>query len=223
MPYLSADMIERQASLDLLNYVKISKKPIKYPIYPDEIVQVLWGVEMEYPEHIEDAGGEEVLARFLPDKKLIQVNSSPALRGTEGRLSFTIAHEAGHVSLHNFLAAIEREKIELCRSSDAGTIIEWQADKYAAALLMPQEAVWQAILELECINEDKVIDLRIHAKNLMAYFKVSRAALENRLFGMGIAITNTLATHKPKKSQIDADSEDREAWQLDGRKLKVFE
>ncbi|MBK8172844.1 MAG: ImmA/IrrE family metallo-endopeptidase [Sandaracinaceae bacterium] len=73
----------------------------------------------------------------------------PDDRGQGGRLAFTLAHEGGHWYLHRPLIEMEQVTATLfgkddvkqptifCRSSQKKAPAEWQADRFAAALLMP--------------------------------------------------------------------------------------
>lgn len=62
---------------------------------------------------------------------------------------FTCAHEAGHWVLHRPYALAgaygdAKDRAIVCRLRDAREPIEWQADYFAACLLMPEEEVRQA-------------------------------------------------------------------------------
>lgn len=72
----------------------------------------------------------------------------------EGRYRFTLGHEIGHWQLHRELVTAGAGQLSLfdqpaeppiiCRQSQAREPIEWQADTYAAHLLMPQLFVVEA-------------------------------------------------------------------------------
>src|SRR3954447_4683735 len=83
---------------------------------------------------------------LLPDAKRIWVNAVEATRSA-GRRRFTIAHELGHWHLH-CRAAVAHARF--CRSDEIGgttaearaaEAIEREANRFAAALLMPAELV----------------------------------------------------------------------------------
>src|SRR5690606_10458936 len=81
-------------------------------------------------------------ARTYPDRNLIQIRHSvyEGARTGGGQDAFTIAHEIGHLFLHRGATAYARTAMESgphptwCDS-------EWQADCYAAELLMPHAEV----------------------------------------------------------------------------------
>ena len=68
-----------------------------------------------------------------------------------GRYSFTLAHEIGHHVLHRqfyFEHLVDGETKIICREANIKPIIERQADRFAAALLMPAETVKAAFSTL---------------------------------------------------------------------------
>jgi Zn-dependent peptidase ImmA (M78 family) len=68
----------------------------------------------------------------------------------EGRFRFTLAHEVGHWQLHRHVhlrPQVSAQPAFLCRTSQSRARVEWQADYFAAALLLPRQlvfAAWQA-------------------------------------------------------------------------------
>ena len=75
------------------------------------------------------------------------------------RYRFTLGHEIGHWQLHRNLLLVQRQQDDLfqratgpsivCRTSQRREPIEWQADAFAAAMLMPRPAVtthWQRLM-----------------------------------------------------------------------------
>lgn len=76
--------------------------------------------------------GAATLGRSLPREREIQV--SHALVDQDARFRFTAAHELGHVVLH---AKIAPEFVEMDDRDWAEKKIEREADRFAAAFLMP--------------------------------------------------------------------------------------
>lgn len=78
-----------------------------------------------------------VEAQYHPIQRLLEISSSvyDALCRNEGRANFTIAHECGHMVLHDS-AALQRSTVHL-RNHEIFEDSEWQADRFAAELLMP--------------------------------------------------------------------------------------
>jgi Zn-dependent peptidase ImmA (M78 family) len=83
------------------------------------------------------------------EEKCIRIDSS--LEENEGRLSFTMAHEIGHWWMHRPIYEMNKVTVPLfvceegkpaspavvCRSTGKKPPAEWQADQFAAMLLMP--------------------------------------------------------------------------------------
>jgi Zn-dependent peptidase ImmA (M78 family) len=102
--------------------------------------------------------------RTYPDKFRVELRESTyvgAFNGS-GRDIFTIAHEIGHLFLHQNAASFARAKQPSVVKPYENS--EWQADQFAAELLMPYD------LCLNCIN----------ALEIQYRFGVSKSAAENR-------------------------------------------
>jgi Zn-dependent peptidase ImmA (M78 family) len=85
-----------------------------------------------------------ILGATYVKNRLICADKSLLDERAEGRLNFTFAHEAGHWVLHRKLAETPAVPVAgnptiLCRKKDAKKPIEWQADYFAACLLMPEK------------------------------------------------------------------------------------
>ena len=111
----------------------------------EAIAEHFLGYEIE----ISDEGlfaDPDYLGGIIFANNLIQVNAS--VESNEGRYNFTIAHEIGHHVLHRqayLQASAENASNILCRDTNDKPLIEQQADRFAAALLMPQQAVSDAV------------------------------------------------------------------------------
>jgi hypothetical protein len=154
--YLSDAQIEAAASRSIAGY---SGKfgPITPPVPVDEILECYYGVNFG----IEDLRkyGSDVLGATWLDTNRVAVDESldPSVYPEkEGRYRFTLAHELGHMELHSH-QIMENGQGTLFDGSDRPTIIcrsasntqmEWQADNFAAYLLMPADMVykfWRAL------------------------------------------------------------------------------
>jgi len=105
---------------------------------------------------------EEALC--IPDERLILLpeKTFASLAAGNPRALFTLAHELGHLFLH--------QRVVLARGDQTHAIFEdseWQADCFAAEFLMPLDAIKQRNLK--------------SAPALMRTFGVSQQAAENRL------------------------------------------
>lgn len=90
---------------------------------------------------VQEMGGDA--GRTYPDEKLVQIRADAynnARRG-DGFGRFTMAHELGHLFMHRgiqFARHVGKETVKPYRSS------EWQANAFAAELLMPVGAVQES-------------------------------------------------------------------------------
>ena len=109
---------------------------------------------------IQRSGGRDadVLGAIFFDERRIVIDESLDPEENphrEGRYRFTLAHEGGgHWRLHRDMFPVDQvqrpvfdvpfPRSMVCRSSQAKEPIEWQADCYAACLLMPRRLVFDA-------------------------------------------------------------------------------
>ncbi len=149
--FFSESQIEK-AAMQLLAGYAAKFGPISVPIPVDEVLECYLGLNLA----IEDLSvyGEDVLGATWPREKRVAVDQSldPSVFPHKlGRYRFTVAHELGHIDLHahqlkdnnqsTFFGETDRPAI-VCRSSSKKEPIEWQADQYAAYLLMPAEMIY---------------------------------------------------------------------------------
>lgn len=189
---ISADEIELQVITDLSKYRRIySEKYGKIPVLPldvESFVKELWGVEVRY-ETINQTQGEETLGYFIPNTKVLVVD--PEACGNSKRLSFTVGHEAGHMSLHSFLFKNDQDS---GKKHQNDIHIERQAETYAAHLLAPKHDVIEFLQ-----NEGYMADYMVHsnidmeelAPKLQKKFGLSRHASEIHLLKMKVPIKNS--------------------------------
>ena len=92
------------------------------------------------------------------------------------RRSFTIAHELGHLFLHMGF----RTNVDLWRTQDrtyyrrfGSSEQEYQANEFAASLLMPREIYRKVLM-------DNAINNRVDIAKVANYFHVSQSAATNR-------------------------------------------
>lgn len=125
-----------------------------------------------------DSASLSGFAFYKDGKKIIGVNSTES----EQRQRFTIAHELGHLFLHN-TNTINYDKggIMMFRdghSSQGLDIKEIEANQFAAELLMPEDKIREDLIEegsFDLINADGFI------KKLATKYNVSEQAMSIRL------------------------------------------
>ena len=140
-PELTDDFIESSARALLDEFLMWSDNHDPVPVRAEVIAEQF----LNYTIDITDQGifsDPECLGGIIFDEKLIKINAS--VESHEGRYNFTIAHEIGHHVLHKQiyfdLRSDETNRI-ICREAGDKPLVEQQADRFAAALLMPKGAV----------------------------------------------------------------------------------
>jgi Zn-dependent peptidase ImmA (M78 family) len=193
-PELSEQKIEMRVDKLLNNYAKDSGWDYGMPVPIERIAEKYLGYDIE----ITNEGlfkDPEFLGGIHFDEKLIQVNGS--IEDHEGRYSFTVAHELGHHCLHKeeFKKQTSGDEI-MCRNTGDKPIVELQADRFAAYLLMPSKAVLKAF-NLAFGSDSKPFEMNFKRKhkfgaiserviNAGGFDNVSLTAMTNRLIGMGL-------------------------------------
>lgn len=99
------------------------------------------------------------------EKKILVNDDEPYLRQR-----FTVAHEIGHICLHNH----DEEFVDY-RKDSPRTLKEYEADEFAGCLLMPEE-----------IFVSKWKEMKKHYQQLSNYFGVSEAAIGMRAYRLGL-------------------------------------
>ena len=147
------------------------------PIPVDAIARAI-GLDVRYAPTTDDVSGA-----LIRDGKtaVIAVNSAQH----EHRQRFTIAHEIGHFILHKRTNRHFDEDFRIdfrnSVSSEATQRSEIEANKFAAALLMPEEFLRRDLLRMDIDETDP--DQAI--QTLAVRYKVSRRAMELRLLNLG--------------------------------------
>ena len=161
--YLREDAIERDAN-DLLGEYGLARGvSITAPIPVEHLLEFHLGLSLDFDDLHARLGipltGDEpdVLGALWVDSRAVFVDQSldPEDRPwLEGRYRYTLGHEVGHWQLHRdqlgvspgqgSLFSREPAPTIICRKSPAKERIEWQADYFASALLMPRTLVMAA-------------------------------------------------------------------------------
>lgn len=164
-PFMSKEAIARKAQHLLAAFERRAGYRIVPPIPVEEILERTLNLTLRYTDLERLLGYPDVLGATYVEARLVCINERLFEQGSEGRLVFTCAHEAGHWVLH--LPHATRPESDapkgrgiVCRRKDARERIEWQADYFAACLLMPEKAVREAF-ERVCAPRPLVIS---HAK-----------------------------------------------------------
>ncbi|HHH31507.1 MAG TPA: ImmA/IrrE family metallo-endopeptidase [Polyangiaceae bacterium] len=153
VPFLRHSEIEHAVIELLRKYSAWKGSPARPPIDVDEIVEGYLGLDFEVLDLRSVLGMRDVFGATWFDDERICVDES--LEGKEGRFAFTVAHEVGHWTLHRPI--IEMDKVTLpifaakpdeepkpaivCRAQEKKAPAEYQADQFAARLIMPASDV----------------------------------------------------------------------------------
>ena len=189
--------IEAQVSHDLSiykqKYFQRHGKAAGKPIDVDQFVKELWDFSIVFQMISQEREGIEILGYLKPETRCVVVHEECE---NQKRISFTIAHEAGHLSLHAPMFAIKdgfitgwvrgaREKI-----NDEQR--EWQANTYAGMLLAPRDEVESLLRQHRLLvgNVLKPFDLDEYFSEFEKNFGLSRQALEIRLHHLKIPAKN---------------------------------
>lgn len=185
IPYLAEAEIERRAEVMLASYEERWGEIDGPPVPVERLVEVHLDLRILWKE-IPEVGEHTILAYIRPSERTIVMNEAQLghferYLGTE---VFTLGHEVGHWDLHvakgsrqlSFGGESEREFVCRWREKDRR---EWQADRYAAALLMPEALVREAVAGLD-------LSLWRTLYRLKEAFAVSIMALRIRLEELGL-------------------------------------
>ena len=163
VPYLSEEVIERDAAALLAEYAQARGVTVKPPIPIEEIIEKHLKLRFEFDDTHKLFGiprdpecDADILGAIFFDEARIVIDESldpeenPA---KEGRYRFTLGHEGGHWRLHRHLFAKDSAQSAffgedpvpsvVCRSSQAKDPVEWQADFYASCLLIPHQLIFE--------------------------------------------------------------------------------
>ena len=206
-PYLKNSTIEKESKKLLGDFNNKTGHKLSAPIPVFDIIEYLgYDVDFRKDGIYED---KNLLGGTLIDQKTIEINEN--LSDHEGRMNFTAAHEVGHIILHvpfyNEKHGKDVSEHKIISRKDGGfegtkkEPEEWQADKFAAFLLMPSELIKRAFFKnyTRPVNVRKKRFLEIFfpkpafvkgyaiAKEIIRAGKfdnVSKMAMLNRLIGM---------------------------------------
>lgn len=157
VPFLPKQHIEREAELVLTECAETIGAITAPPVPIDEIIELHLKLVVEFQNMRELFPYGDVHGALWMREQRVGVDASldPALNPRKrGRYHFTLAHEAGHWRLHRkyYLEDVAQGRLfgddlakpaYVCRSSDKRPV-EWQADQFAANLLMPRKLVYAA-------------------------------------------------------------------------------
>ncbi|MBA2619822.1 MAG: ImmA/IrrE family metallo-endopeptidase [Acidobacteria bacterium] len=213
IPFISDEQIEKE----------INNLPIK-SIYQDdklisdnlcEYLSNFLKVEFIFDENLGSHEEDEILGKITFDPLIIYITKE--LQLNKHRWRFTLAHEVGHLMLHqNILKTYVNENIDIAEmlslsgefSSYTNKYLEIQANKFASILLLPKESFLREVrrffdkenlrkgylyLDHQQVNQKLLRDLLFI---LQAKFDVSNEVAKYRLYSFGLIKNNDMKSVK---------------------------
>jgi hypothetical protein len=144
VPWLPKSDIDALAATVIDSCRRTFGRRIRPPIPVEAMIEQHFDLQLGYVDFKETYGMDGILGAMLVNRRTILASDRLLESRCEGRLNFTLAHEIGHWILHRHLVgAAHRFEAEsgaiFCRAADGKKPVEWQADYFAACLLMPED------------------------------------------------------------------------------------
>ncbi len=167
---------------DVLKECRIKKPPV-----PVEEIPAHYGIQV-----CELRGSSDIFGAILRGKDRVVIAINPTQHPNRQR--FTFAHELGHYFCHpNDAEHVDRDFRISWRRTDAPKGINWkevEANRWAAALLMPEEFLRR---DLDLLELDKIADFDENTiRQLASRYKVSPPAMKLRLLHLGVLLAPEL-------------------------------
>lgn len=221
MTYLSRKQIEQIAESIVCQYKRalVPEKRLCYFVDPTELASLLgYTVDYQYLTKdgsilgktasgtlwipVYDASGNEFFYQLDDRTILIEKRLLFSPRNV-GRKNFTIAHELAHQIINRKYPGANREEHRIfCDYRRSTKPVcdwhEWQADALAAALLLPPDAIKDAMFIFGLGEQMKVLSRKYSQCkferfcNMAEYLQVSKTALAYRMERLGLLQRNLL-------------------------------
>ena len=220
-PYLKSSAIESETIKLLDSFNSKNKINLSAPVPVFDIIEFL-GYDIDFRKDgiYQDT---DILGGTLIEEKTVQINENIA--NHEGRMHFTAAHEIGHIVLHAPLFKkvnnIDLDQKIISRKNegfegDKKQPEEWQADKFAAFLLMPSSLIKKAFYTLYKnpinVRKKKLLEFIFPKPAFVKGYaiadtilkegrfnNVSKMAMLNRLIGMRLVKGLSYQKASPRK------------------------
>lgn len=189
--YIHPQFIEKKANNLSNKYFNSIGKPISLPIPVEKIAEKILDLKILY-DVIDEEENCTIWGALKPKNKLVVFNEkhNAEFDKEPGIWLFTFAHEIGHWELHvdqnilyQTIIDLNNEKpLVICRDGDKSNI-EIQANKFAAALTMPESILKPRIISIKSKNRLSWHDIYL----LKDEFGVSVSAMVNRINNLKLA------------------------------------
>ena len=176
---ITTEDIELAAEI-LLEQYRTSSKRERFPVLAENIAEQFLGYSID----ITNEGlfsNPKLLGGLSFETSTIFVNAS--IEEHEGRYNFTVAHEIGHHVLHKAIYSknLDAKDKLLCREVSTKPLVEQQADRFAAALLMPRNEIIEAVVDQKPASIYEALKLAKSVQGSLKIENVSTSAIINRL------------------------------------------
>lgn len=198
--WLPANQIDGKAKMLLHDYERSFGPVLSPPVPTRKILEIYLDLAIDWCT-IPETPGERILACLSPADREVRFNETHRefFERHFGTETFTLAHEAGHWVLHVqeadavqtslFEGVFRREFLCRVQQSDHAGSFEWQANRFAAALVMPEALVreyvrqvnlyqWPSLFRMGKVFDVSITALRIRLENLGLLY----VAPDNRLW-----------------------------------------
>lgn len=167
VPFIQPEEVDADVDLLLAEYAGKFAPVSQPPVPVEEIVELYLQLELEFKDMLQEFGTDKIHGALWVNERRIGIEQSlepdshPKMLG---RYRFTLAHECGHWRLHrrrfqhrvvtqpSLLPDDPKRPEYICRDGDTDPI-EFQADMYAATLLMPAAMVRRKWCEMTVHGE----------------------------------------------------------------------
>ena len=195
--YLSRKQIEREAEVLLHGFFASKGSSLQIPVPVDDILELYLQVRLEFCDVKSLTANPDALGAtiFWDGKVVIDQLLDPESGGHLGQYRFTVAHEIGHWALHlKYFLRPDNEELPFERIPQPDFVCtsflrdrpEFQANYFAADLLMPRPLIYEAARET--LTEEMEPETLISV--MAEQFEVSKQAMAIRLSEMKVILPN---------------------------------
>jgi Zn-dependent peptidase ImmA (M78 family) len=195
--YIPEAEIEERACYFLHQYAHQFQPILQPPVPVEQIIDLVLDIPIVW-ESIPDQDDKPVLAKLIVKRERVQIIINESQSGFfeehRGVVAYSLAHELGHHALHIDRASLlaqtlmsdDERAVVLCRGpiESKHDRREWQAERFAAYLLMPKELILKMSSDVDLFNWANLYQLK-------DIFGVSITALVRRLKDLHLVTVNS--------------------------------